>query len=190
MCIYIYILVSLRAYARGGSNKKEKPTRNNLGEDKGGRGGPSIRKCQKIKQEHYQVKRTEGRLRGHENEAKIDRTSNENPRKTNQKSSQIAPGGPRDDRRRFGGLRGRSRNAPGSTRGARGTPPERLGTAPDAPGTSPSNRKGRPGGPESTFWSVLLGQSLVRRPRSDFRTFLGCSGEARTSILLRPASVL
>ena len=106
------------------------------------------------------------------------------------RTSKIAPGGPRGDLGRFGGLRGCSRDAPGGARRALATLPARLGTPPDAPGTPRSDQKASPGGPESICGSVLFGQSFARRSRNDFRTFLGPSGEVRTSILLRPASVL
>ena len=106
------------------------------------------------------------------------------------RTSKIAPGGPRGDLGRFGGLRGCSRDAPGGARRALATLPARPGTPPDAPGTPRSDQKASPGGPESICGSVLFGQSFARRSRNDFRTFLGPSGEVRTSILLRPASVL
>ena len=99
-------------------------------------------------------------------------------------------GAPRGDLGRFGGLRGCSRDAPGGARRALATLPARLGTPLDAPGTPRSDQKVCPGGPASISGSVLFGQSFARRSRDDFRRFLGRSGEARTSILLRPASVL
>ena len=84
--------------------------------------------------------------------------------------------------------------APGTLREALGElsrPPwSALGRSRTPPGTPRSDQKVSPGGLESIFGSVLFRQSLARRSRDDFRTFLGRSGEARTSFLLRPASVL
>ena len=122
--------------------------------------------------------------------ANIEPKSSPNPQKIVRKSTQIAPGGHRGDLGRFGGLRGRSRDALGCARGTLATLPARLGRPPDTPGTPRSDQKVRLGGPESTFWSVLFGQSFARRSRDDFRTFLGHSGEARTSDSIAPASVL
>ena len=92
------------------------------------------------------------------NRAKIERKSP----KIDRKAPQLAPGGPRGDLERFGGLRGCSRDAPGDTREALGAPPDRLGTPPEDPGTSRSDQKVRPGNPEATFLSVLFGQSPTR----------------------------
>ena len=101
--------------------------------------------------------------------------------KIDRKATQLAPGGPRGDLERFGGLRGCSRDAPGDTREALGTAPDRLGTPPEDPGTSRSDPKVRPGDPEGTFLSVLFGQSVARRCRSDFRTISGRSEACLTA---------
>ena len=106
------------------------------------------------------------------------------------RTSKIAPGGPLGDLGRFGARRGCSWDAPGGARRALATLPARPGTPPDAPWTPRSDQKASRGGPESICGSVLFGQSFARRYRNDFRTFSGPSGEVRTSILLRPASVL
>ena len=124
-----------------------------------------------------------------ENRANIERKSIRNRSEIDQQSTQNAPGGPRGNRGRCGGLRERSRDTPGDARRALGTPPEHLGTPPDAPRRPQSDRKVRPGGPESTFLSVLFGQLFARCSRSDIRTFLGRSGEAWTSDSIAPASV-
>ena len=98
------------------------------------------------------------------------------------------------------GILGTRRDTPRALPGRSGTPPELARDPPgpprdthghprDAPGTPRGDRKVRPRGPESTFVSVLFGQSFARRSRNDFRTFLGHSGDAWTSISIAPASV-
>ena len=64
------------------------------------------------------------------------------------RTSKIAPGGPRGDLGRFGGLRECSRDAAGGARRALVTLPARLGTPLDTPGTPQSDQKVSSGGPE------------------------------------------
>ena len=70
--------------------------------------------------------------------------------------------------------------APGTLREALGELSGRLATPPERHWTPRSDRKVRLGGPESTFVSVLFGQSLAKRSQSDFRTILGSVAEGAT----------
>ena len=97
----------------------------------------------------------------------------EKPTKNHPKSLPGALGATEGDSEGFGG-------APGTLREALGELSGRPWSASGRHWTPRSDRKVRLGGPESTFVSVLFGQSLARRSQSDFRTILGSVAEGAT----------
>jgi len=97
----------------------------------------------------------------------------ETPTKNHPKSLPGALGATEGDSGGFGG-------APGTLREALGELSGRPWSASGRHWTPRSDRKVRLGGPESTFVSVLFGQSLARRSQSDFRTILGSVAEGAT----------
>ena len=120
---------------------------------------------------------------------RTDQNVAQNDPDTTQNRSKIGPGALRvilGDSGAFGDTPGMLWNAlwglPGCPRSASGRPL-------DAPGTPWSDQEARPRAPEAPFSDVLGGASFARRSRSDFRLISACPGRARTSILLRMASV-
>ena len=118
-----------------------------------------------------------------ENGPKIDHKAVQNRATITPKSIKIDPnrsqgpsGRSRAIRDTSGALPDRSGRCSESSRDDPGAPRD----APGAPRDPQSDRKVRPGGPESTFLSVLFGQSFARRSRSDFRTISGSLVEAAT----------
>ena len=97
----------------------------------------------------------------------------EKPTKNHPKSLPGALGATEGDSGGFGG-------APGTLREALGELSGRPWSASGRHWTPRSDRKVRLGGPESTFVSVLFGQSLAKRSQSDFRTILGSVAEGAT----------
>ena len=93
------------------------------------------------------------------------------------RTSKIAPGGPRGDLGRFGGLRGCSRDAPGGARRTLGTPPGAPRDAPERPRDPPERSKSEPGKPRSDFlersFRTVVRETLPERFLDLFRPLGG-----------------